>query len=158
MDVRFEVVDPRSPDAVWAMNQYFAELDRRFPGGFDPGDTLTADAHELDPPHGAFVVARTDEVPIAGCGGVRTIDEGVGEIKRMWVDDRTRGQGIGPRLLADLEDRCRTIGHRLVRLDTNEVLTAAIAMYERAGYRRIDRYNDNPYPTHFFEKDLAPPS
>ena len=31
----------------------------------------------------------------------------------------------------------------------------AISMYERAGYQAVDRYNDNPWATHFFEKKLT---
>lgn len=39
-------------------------------------------------------------------------------------------------------------------LDTNETLVEAIAMYERAGYTPIERYNDNPYAHHWFTKHL----
>ena len=46
----------------------------------------------------------------------------------------------------------------MVRLDTNGTLDEAIAMYERAGYRRIGRYNDNPYAEAWFEKDLTGPA
>lgn len=136
------------------MTAYFDELEARFPGGFDPGDTLVADAHHLEPPSGAFVVGRVGGDVVA-CGGVQTIDDGVGEIKRMWVHRDWRGCGLGPRLLADLEERVADLGHAVVRLDTNEHLPEAIAMYERAGYHRIERYNDNPYPTHFYEKELG---
>ncbi len=88
------------------------------------------------------------------CGGVQTIGDGIGEIKRMWVSPDVRGRRIGPRLLAELEDHARRLGHRIVRLDTNSTLAEAVAMYRRAGYVEIDRYNDNPYPDHFFEKEL----
>jgi hypothetical protein len=44
-----------------------------------------------------------------------------------------------------------------VILDTNEVLTEAVAMYERAGYHRVERYNDNPYAHHWFAKALTSP-
>jgi hypothetical protein len=47
------------------------------------------------------------------------------------------------------------MGSHRVRLDTNGTLTEAIAMYERAGYRSIARYNDNPYAHAFFEKAIA---
>ena len=47
------------------------------------------------------------------------------------------------------------LGHTTVRLDTNGTLTEAIAMYERAGYRHIERYNDNPYAQAWFEKELG---
>ena len=135
------------------MGRYFAELDERFPAGFDPGDTLVADAGDLEAPRGVFVVARADEAPVA-CGGVQTIDDGVGEIKRMWVDEAMRGRGLGRRLLAELEDQCRSLGHHTVRLDTNSRLPEAVAMYRRSGYSEIERYNDNPYPDHWFEKRL----
>ena len=48
----------------------------------------------------------------------------------------------------------RELGCLRVVLDTNESLDEAIAMYERAGYERIERYNDNPYAHHWFAKVL----
>ena len=47
-----------------------------------------------------------------------------------------------------------TTSSACVRLDTNGTLVEAVAMYDRAGYRRIERYNDNPYASAWFEKDL----
>nr|WP_235433396.1 GNAT family N-acetyltransferase [Protofrankia coriariae] len=88
---------------------------------------------------------------------MRTIDDGVGEIKRMWVHDAWRGAGIGSRLLRRLEDTARALGHHTARLDTNETLVEAVAMYGRAGYQPVGRYNDNSFATHFFEKPLTPP-
>lgn len=152
--VTFDIVDPRSAEATWAMGQYFAELDERFPGGFDPGDALEADAHQYEAPTGAFVVARLDD-DVVGCGGVQTIADEIGEIKRMWVSSSVRGRGLGRRLLSELEERSRSLGHRTVRLDTNSNLAEAVAMYRRTGYVDIERYNDNPYPDHWFEKPLV---
>ena len=144
-------VEPDGPLAVQAMGRYFAELDERFPAGFDPGTPTPPDA---------FTVATSDGAPVA-CGGVQQIgsDErgGVDEIKRMWVDPAWRGAGLGARLLRHLEDVVRSRGHRVVRLDTNGVLGDAIAMYERSGYVPIERYNDNPYAELFFEKQLTAP-
>ena len=88
------------------------------------------------------------------CGGVQEIAPGTGEIKRMWVDPDWRGAGLGARMLRHLEDGGRRLGHTTVCLDTNATLTEAIAMYERAGYRPIGRYNDNPYAQHWFTKSL----
>jgi ribosomal protein S18 acetylase RimI-like enzyme len=149
----FVVVDPESEAAVVAMTAYFDELDDRFPGGFDPGDTLVGDAHTMRPPGGEFVLAidPTDGTT-AACGAVLTIGDGLGEIKRMWVSPAFRGRGLGRLLLAELEARSRAIGHHTLRLDTNSVLAEAIAMYESAGYGSIERYNDNPFAQRWFEK------
>ncbi|HAS11859.1 MAG TPA: uroporphyrinogen-III synthase [Acidimicrobiaceae bacterium] len=149
----FEVVDPQSADARAAMAAYFDELDARFPTGFDPGDARTGDDAALAPPGGAFVLARQGDRVVA-CGGVQTIGDDMGEIKRMWVAGDVRGQGLGRKLLAELEARSAALGHRLVRLDTNGELTEAIALYERSGYVEVERYNDNPYAQRFFEKPL----
>jgi DNA-binding MarR family transcriptional regulator len=151
--VTFEPTDPASPVGRDVVGRYFAEINRRF--GFEPAAGETdQDAAALVAPTGVFVVAVSDAEPVA-CGGLKTIAPGTGELKRMWVHPDWRGAGLGSRLLRHLEDRSRALGHGSVRLDTNAVLTEAIGMYERSGYRRIDRYNDNPWATHFFEKPLT---
>ena len=150
----FDVVDPASEQAVWAIGQYFEELDRRFPTGFDPGDSLIVDAPSMRSPTGTFVVAHSDGGAVA-CGGVKSLDETTGEIKRMWVHPEMRGAGIGRRMLEHLEQRAEQLGHTQVVLDTNSTLLEAIAMYERAGYASIERYNDNPYARRWFAKALG---
>jgi DNA-binding MarR family transcriptional regulator len=149
--VRFEPADPASPTARDVVGRYFAEIGRRF--GFDPSGETEKDALLLAPPTGVFVVALSDGEPVA-CGGLHAIAPRVGELKRMWVHDDWRGAGLGSRLLRHLEDQGRGLGHDTARLDTNAVLTEAISMYQRAGYRAIERYSDNPWATHFFEKRL----
>jgi len=149
--VAIRSVHPAAPEARQAVRSYFDELDARFPSGFDPGDHH--DQEHMAPGAGAFVVATSDGEPVA-CGGVQAIEPGVGEIKRMWVHPAWRGAGLGSRLLRHLEQVARELGHHTVLLDTNGTLVEAIAMYERAGYRHIDRYNDNPYAQAWFEKEL----
>jgi GNAT superfamily N-acetyltransferase len=92
------------------------------------------------------------------CGGVKRIDDATGEIKRMWVHSALRGGGVGRRLLQHLEDHAVRLGRSRVVLDTNATLLEAIAMYQRAGYTPIERYNDNPYAAHWFAKALPTPA
>ena len=150
----FDVVDPASGQAVWAMSQYFEELDRRFPTGFDAGDSLVVDAPSMRAPGGTFVVANSDGDAVA-CGGVKSVDGATAEIKRMWVHPEMRGVGIGRRMLERLERGAEELGYARLVLDTNPTLLEAIAMYERAGYVAIERYNDNPYAGHWFTKALG---
>ncbi|MFD0805134.1 GNAT family N-acetyltransferase [Nocardioides caeni] len=148
IDLREVAAD--EPIAREATARYFAELDATFPDGFDPGGP---DSPE---PGATYVVATSDGAPVA-YGGIRPVPEvgaGTAEIKRMWVHDAWRGAGLGSRMLRHLESLAREHGHRRVVLDTNGALLEAIAMYERAGYERIDRYNDNPYAEAFFAKEL----
>jgi DNA-binding MarR family transcriptional regulator/GNAT superfamily N-acetyltransferase len=146
-------VHPAEPAAAAALQHYFAELDERFPDGFEPG---AATDEAMAPGAGAFVVATSDGEPVA-CGGVQAIGPSTAEIKRMWVHPAWRGAGLGARLLRHLEQVATELGHAEVRLDTNGTLVEAIAMYDRAGYHRIERYNDNPYAQAFFAKELTAP-
>jgi ribosomal protein S18 acetylase RimI-like enzyme len=76
------------------------------------------------------------------------------EIKRLWVAPTVRGLGLGRRLLRELEAYALASGAKAVRLDTNRALTEAIALYQAAGYREVDPFNDEPYAHHWFEKTL----
>lgn len=150
--VQLREVAADDPAAREATARYFGELDARFPTGFDPGGP------DEPQPGATHVVATSDGRPVAH-GGLRPLpdlDPGTAEIKRMWVDAGWRGAGLGARMLRHLEGLARDRGFTRIVLDTNDTLVEAIAMYERAGYRRIDRYNDNPYARAWFEKRVGP--
>jgi DNA-binding MarR family transcriptional regulator/GNAT superfamily N-acetyltransferase len=149
--VEIDVVDPARPVSQHCLREYFAELDGRFDGGFDPALSLPADLDELRPPTGLFLVASLGGEPI-GCGALKFHGDEPTELKRMWVAGSTRGLGIGRRLLAELELRAAAHGSRVVRLETNRSLTEAINLYRAAGYREVEAFNDEPYAHHWFEK------
>jgi ribosomal protein S18 acetylase RimI-like enzyme len=145
--VQLRTVDPRSAMATRAVEQYFVGLNRRFPGGFDADTARAADAAAVGDGTAVFVVASSDGRPVA-CGGLQALAAATGEIKRMRVHPEWRRAGLGSRVLRHLEAVAVELGYETVRLDTNGTLTEAIALYERPGYRRIARYNDNPYASH----------
>jgi GNAT superfamily N-acetyltransferase len=110
---------------------------------------------EFLPPAGAFIVLEADGVTLAG-GALRRLGPGVGEIKRMWTAPEHRGHGYGRRVLVALEAAALRRGYHTVRLETGDVLHAAIELYRSAGYWRIDGYGQ--WGTHpravAFEKRL----
>lgn len=144
---------PRSADGRWCREQYFAELARRFDGGFDTATGDPSDSADLLPPSGSFLVARLDGEPV-GCGGLKTLDRETGEVKRVWTAESARGIGVAGRIMQRLEELAKEQGFARLRLDTNRSLTEAQALYRKLGYHEIGRYNDNPYAHHFFEKPL----
>lgn len=150
-EVEIAVAAPDGTAARHCLQAYFHELQERFDSGFDPALSVSADPGELTPPNGTFLLARLDGHPV-GCGALKRIGRGVGEIKRMWVDPTARGLGIAQRLLEALEGEAAALGVHTLRLDTNRSLGEARALYLRNGYREIPRYNDNPYAHHWFEK------
>ncbi len=140
-------------DARWCLQQYFAELAERFEEGFDTALGVSPSEASVQPPDGAFIIARLDGAPV-GCGMLKRDGKKTGEIKRMWVSPSVRGAGLARRLLARLEQTAREFGWTHVRLDTNRALAEAQGMYRKAGYFAIARYNDNPYADFWFEKKL----
>jgi len=152
--VRIDVADPAGEAAQACIAAYLGELDARFEGGFDAARSVSADPAELVPPAGVFVVAWLEGQAV-GCGGLKALGRGTGEIKRMWVTPSARGLGIAQRLLDALEAQAAALGLRTLRLDTNRTLVEARALYARNGYAEIPAYNDNPYAHHWFEKRLA---
>ncbi len=151
--VNISVADPTSAEAQWCIGQYFAELNERFETGFDPALSISADAHELTPPAGVLLVARLRREPV-GCGALKLHANAPGEVKRMWVAPQARGLGVGRRLLQELERYAREAGVTVLRLETNGTLTEAINLYRRSGYQEIERFSDEPYAHHWFEKHL----
>jgi GNAT superfamily N-acetyltransferase len=141
--IAIAVETPGTPDAVALLAAYRAELDERFPGGFDPPPNWAAAAESLVPPTGCFVVLRDAGEPL-GCGAVRVLEPGVAEIKHMWLSPRLRGRGLGRSLLAALELEAERLGCPTIRLDTSPLLGEAVALYRAVGYREIPRYNENP--------------
>jgi DNA-binding MarR family transcriptional regulator len=150
--VRLEVADPRSPSARFCLERYFAELHDRFEAGFDPARSIRADAEELTPPQGLFLIATLNGDPI-GCGALKCFADG-GEVKRMWVSPSSRGLGVGRRILERLEQLARERRLPRLRLETNRALTEAQALYRTSGYLEVPRFNDEPYAHHWFEKPL----
>ncbi len=156
--VGIDPCDPEHPHARTSLDAYYAELAARFEQGFDVERANPDGPADLVPPNGLLLVATLAGEPV-GCGVLRHHDLHAGvprwsEIKRLWVSPAVRGIGLGRRLLAELEHRAASVGAPVVRLDTNRVLTEAIAMYRAAGYREIPPFKENPYAHHWFEKTL----
>jgi DNA-binding MarR family transcriptional regulator/GNAT superfamily N-acetyltransferase len=147
-------VDPASPDARYCLAEYVAELNRRSTRRFDPTVGATAHPHEVRPPAGQFFVMYLHDEPI-GCGAVKHHPAAPAEIKRMWVAPRTRGLGLGRRLLETLEACARTAGAELAHIETSAVLSEAIALYTSSGWREVPPFNDEPFADHWFEKSLT---
>jgi putative acetyltransferase len=151
-DVTVCIGDPCSPAASHLIWRLSGELALRY-GGDGSGAFSPADVRV---PGGAFVIAWLDGRPV-GCGALRPLERGVGEVKRMFVEKDARRQGVARRILDKLEAIAAQLGYRALRLETGILQPEAIGLYESAGYRRVHcygRYADNPLSV-CFEKRLG---
>lgn len=94
-------------------------------------------------PHGRLYLALVDG-EVAGCIGLRRIDDTYCEMKRLYVRPAFRGMRIGGMLVERILDDARTIGYEAILLDTLPFLETAIAMYKKYGFYEIPSYNNSP--------------
>lgn len=101
-------------------------------------------AHYADPAGAVFLACGPDE-DVVGVVGIRSLGDGLAEMKRMYVADSGRGAGLGRRLAEHAIDFARRAGYRAIRLDSDlESMPVANRLYEKLGFVDIPRYRENP--------------
>jgi ribosomal protein S18 acetylase RimI-like enzyme len=96
-------------------------------------------------PLGELLLARDPSGTPLACVGLRPLPQaGCCEMKRLYVLPEGRGLGLGRALVDAVVRAAIGIGYREMRLDTLPTLAAAISLYEKAGFERMDPYYDTP--------------
>jgi putative acetyltransferase len=113
-----------------------------------------ADASKFHPPTGRFYLAFWNG-QVAGVGCLKQLEQGVGEIQRMYVPTASRGQGIGRAMAHRLIADAREIGYGVLRLESLEFLHAAHALYRSLGFRETEPYAGNSMDSYQDPEQLA---
>ncbi|HUY27694.1 MAG TPA: GNAT family N-acetyltransferase [Candidatus Binataceae bacterium] len=145
--------DPGRPEAramLLAGENYFASL-------YPPEHNYLLEVASLRRRNVRFFVARAAGRAI-GTGAVVFHEAGYAEIKRMWVETNARGNGVGRRVLQELEKTALAHGFRVIRLETGIKQPQALKLYRAAGYREIEAFGDYAPSalSVFMEKRLGP--
>jgi GNAT superfamily N-acetyltransferase len=103
--------------------------------------------------HHIVLVAKAGEQPVGVARGLAV--GGVGELKHLLVTRERVGGGIGSRLLAEFEKRCRALGCHKLRLETADY--QARPFYEKHGFAVAAELDDDRFGRVWFimEKRLA---
>jgi GNAT superfamily N-acetyltransferase len=151
--IRREQPDGAASQTLFA--EYMELVRERLGGDFVPTEAIFATVEDFDGPGTAWLVLYEGERAVA-CGGLRPLEPGVGEIKRMFVTAGERGRGHGRALLAELEGLARAAGFQRVRLLTTEVLREARLLYGSVGYRPVGVATFDGRIDLWLEKRLTP--
>lgn len=144
---------PDQPDVIHLLQLADERSSRLYPAESRHGASVAALlAQEV-----RFFVARLDGLTV-GCGGYAIGQDGAAELKRIFVKETARGQGVGRRILEALEEAARLDGVSLMQLETGVKSDEALGLYRRFGYRDrgpFGTYQPDPLSV-FMEKALAP--
>lgn len=133
LDLRDEPYDgPVAQELIAAVQQEYVSR-------YGSPDESAVDPQEFAPPDGRFLVGYLDTTPVA-MGGVRRLEPGTVEVKRMYVVPAARGRGLSRVVLARLEDVARELGADRVVLETGSRQPEAMRLYETSGYERIEGF------------------
>lgn len=102
-------------------------------------------------PEGRLYLAYSDE-QLAGCIGLKKIDNESCEMKRLYVRPQLRGKKIGDILIRQVLKDAKEIGYKHMLLDTLPFLESAIHMYKKYGFYEIECYNDSPMESSIYMK------
>lgn len=131
---------PNQPDVLRLID----ELDAYQKPLYPPESHHGAGIEVLGNSHVLFAVVRDAEKNAVGCGAL-VLNTGYGELKRMYIQPPHRGRGIAKALLAFLEAEAIARGCTLFMLETGVHQTAALGLYERAGYVRRSPFGSYTY-------------
>jgi GNAT superfamily N-acetyltransferase len=143
-DLHVEAVPFDHPDAAALRTAQRAELTERYgTPDSEPGPAPTAADTTV------FLLARDAAGRAIGCGALRELGDGAGEVKRMYVVPSRRRSGVAHAVLAALEEEAARRGWTLLKLETGTEQPDAMAFYERHGYRRIPNFG------HYADSELS---
>ncbi|HYV65234.1 MAG TPA: GNAT family N-acetyltransferase, partial [Myxococcales bacterium] len=107
-------------------------------------------------PEGRLFLAAEGGQPV-GCIALRSLGDGICEMKRLYVRPSHRTRGLGRTLAERLIREAAAIGYERMRLDTLPVMGTARNLYAALGFHEIPPYYSNPIQgAIYMELALAP--
>ena len=105
-------------------------------------------------PDGALFLAWNNDHAVA-VAGIKRFNEKECELKRMFVQEKSRGLKIGNLLITECIEKARQLNYSIIKLDTLGFMKPAIKLYTDHGFREIPAYRYNTHKeARFFELDL----
>jgi GNAT superfamily N-acetyltransferase len=154
-----EIVKANTPEHMEKAREIFLQYARSLDfdlsfQGFN--EELAGLPGDYTPPAGCLLLA-VEKGESMGCVALRKLEEGICEMKRLFLTPEQRGKGVGRLLAEGVIREAKKLGYNRMRLDTVPSMVSAIRLYQSLGFKEISAYCYNPVPgTKFFELQLQP--
>lgn len=123
------------------ISELIADLDRYYQSLYPPQSTHLESIDSLSAPQ-TFVLGAYVQDKLIGIGAVKSLTRDYGEIKRMFVRTRYRGQGVAQKILSGLERHLFEENIPLVRLETGIHQKEALSFYKSMGFQLCGPFGD----------------
>lgn len=143
MSVTVAIENPNQPDVLDLIDASDVYMNALYP----PEGNFAVDVDALSQPDIAFVVARLNG-KAAGCGAIKWFEDGTAELKRIYVSSDARGNGIGRRIMEQLQELADAKRVERLYLETGPLNIEAVQMYRAFGFEECGPfadYQENPY-------------
>lgn len=152
-DAPYVLRPPRPGDIGWVIHRHAALYAREY-GWNDEFEAMVAEIgaafiRNFDPRRERCWIAERDGEVLGSVFLVRE-SETVGKLRLLYVEPSARGLGLGRGLVEECVRTARALGYRRLVLWTNDILSAARAIYVRLGFRLV-----KSEPHRSFGKDLV---
>jgi GNAT superfamily N-acetyltransferase len=117
----------------------------------NPKEQVEQDIKMIDkflPPNGRLMIAFTDN-KACGVGCLKSLNEEIAEVKRMYVDPSFRKIGAGRAILQSIINAAKEKGYKKIRLDSPKFMEAAHSLYRSFGFKDIPVYPEVEIPEEF---------
>ena len=122
---RIEIMGGSVPPGKKALKEFWDEIDMFLP------------------PKGQLVLVRSEDGTLVGCGSLKSIGDGKGELKRLFVKPEARGLGLGRRLVEMRIEAARALGLKSLYVDTLQNNQEMRGLYKKMGFKEEDSYTES---------------
>lgn len=138
-----EITPLDDPALAELIRSSLKEHDLALPGTvyYDDGLNHLSDFYLSDAEKRFYYILHGDDGQLIGGIGLAEFDciPGCAELQKLYLAASERGKGIGYELISRIENKARELGYQRIYLETHTNLPAAIHIYEKSGFRKIER-------------------
>tara|TARA_Y100000746_G_C15447961_1_gene425839 strand:- start:1152 stop:1607 length:456 start_codon:yes stop_codon:yes gene_type:complete len=149
MKLQTRIGDPSSKEGVKLLTDSYSLMSSMFP----PEDNHALSIEDFRAPNIVFLIGEKDGKP-CGCGAL-SVKSTYGELKSIYVDEKSRGNGIGKLITMNLEMEAKKLSLTELYLETGGNLLPAINLYKKLGYKEcgpFGEYKESPHSFFMFKK------
>lgn len=108
---------------------------------FDPELDCLSEYYSAQPDRRRYFIAELEDGTVIGGVGIAEFSgfAHCAELQKLYLADEAKGRGFGKQLMQTAEQYAKAAGYRLLYLETHSNLETAIGLYEKLGFRQIEK-------------------